>query len=67
MVKYFSTIFRVVVPFVVALFAAYLIGSFISAALNPELWEVELRKFMSIVGIVFGFALLARLRLDDMA
>jgi len=64
---YFKTIFTTAVPFVLALLGAYLVGSFINVALNPELWTVDSRVFMSIAGMVFGLMLYARLNIEGLA
>ena len=67
MIRYFKTIFAVAVPFVLAMCGAYLIGSFVNVALNPELWTVDSRVFMSIAGMVFGLMLYARLNIEGLA
>ena len=58
---YFKTIFAAVVPFVVTMFCAYLVGSFIDVSWSPEMWTLELRMFMSMAGVAFGFMLYAKL------
>lgn len=63
--KYFKTIFAVVFPFAVTLFASYLIGSFMNTSFNPVEWTLDSRQFMSSVGIAFGFALLIRLNYEN--
>ena len=67
MTRYFKTIFTTLMPFMLGLLGAYLVGSFINVALNPELWTVDSRVFMSIAGMVFGLMLYARLNLEGLA
>ena len=62
MSRYFKTIFVTVVPFVVTLFVAYLIGSFISIAWNPAEWTMDMRILMPEFGVAFGGALYMKLR-----
>jgi hypothetical protein len=61
---YFKTIFVHVVPFIIMLGAAYLLGSFINVSWNPIDWTSEARLITSIWGIGFGFALAIRLRME---
>ena len=60
MKEYFATIGVTLIPFAVTMFCCYLIGSFISLSFSPELWTMEMRMFMSLVGVAFGGALYAR-------
>ena len=57
---YFATIGLTLIPFAVSMFCCYLIGSFISLSFSPELWTMEMRMFMSLVGVVFGVGLYAK-------
>lgn len=57
MKQYFKIIFAVVTPFVIALFASYLVGSFISVSWDPANWTLDLREYMAVVGTCFGYAL----------
>jgi hypothetical protein len=52
------------IPFVVALFFSYLIGSFINASWSPEMWTMDLRIMMSIFGVCFGYAMYLKLRFE---
>ena len=67
MIRYFKTIFTTLMPFMLGLLGAYLVGSFINVALNPELWTVDSRVFMPIAGMVFGLMLYARLNIEGLA
>ena len=58
---YFKTIFAVIVPFVLALCGAYLIGSFINVSWDPVEWERDARLVTSIWGLVFGGGLYMKL------
>ena len=60
MKEYFATIGVTLIPFAVSMFCCYLIGSFISLSFSPELWTMEMRMFMSLVGVVFGVGLYAK-------
>lgn len=64
MKEYFTTIGLTLIPFAVAMFCCYLIGSFISLSFSPELWTFEMRALMSVAGAVFGLALYMKLELD---
>jgi hypothetical protein len=57
MKQYFKIIFATSMPFVVAFFASYLVGSFISVSWDPSGWTLDLREFMAIAGTCFGYAL----------
>ena len=61
MKNYFETIGFAVIPFVLGMFAAYLVGSFINVSFDPALWEHDSRVFMSIVGLCCGTALYVKL------
>jgi len=60
MKEYFATIGVTLIPFAVTMFCCYLIGSFISMSFDPAMWTEQMRMFMSLVGVVFGGALYAR-------
>ncbi len=60
MKEYFATIGLTLIPFAVAMVCCYLIGSFISLSFDPSLWTEQMRMFMSLVGIVFGGGLYAK-------
>jgi len=64
---YFKCLSLTCIPFVVTLFMSYLIGSFISASWNPELWNVDMRVYMSIFGLCFGYAVYTKLKLENLA
>lgn len=64
---YFKTICSTVIPFIVGMFGAYLIGSFMNASLTPIEWTIESRQFMSVAGLIFGFALYVRLNIEGLA
>ena len=66
MTRYFKTIFAVIVPFVLALCGAYLVGSFINISFSPVEWEPEARLLTSIWGIVFGGALYVKLHFEGL-
>lgn len=55
--RYFKIIFAVTTPFVVTFFASYLVGSFISVSWDPAGWTLELREYMAVMGVCFGYAL----------
>lgn len=61
---YFKTIFTTAVPFVVTMFFAYLIGSFLNVSFNPVDWTMDMRIFMSIFGMVFGIMLWLKLTFE---
>ena len=63
---YFKTIFAVAVPFVLALFGAYLVGSFINISWNPIDWERDARMVTSIWGLVFGGMLYSKLYVEGL-
>lgn len=58
---YFKVIFTACVPFVVTLFMAYMIGSFLNVSFNPTEWTMDMRVLMSEFGIMFGIALYMKL------
>jgi hypothetical protein len=60
MKEYFATIGLTLIPFAVSTACCYLIGSFISLSFDPTLWTMEMRMLMSVVGVVFGGALYAK-------
>ena len=60
MKEYFATIGLTLIPFAVSFACCYLIGSFISLSFDPTLWTEHMRMFMSLVGIVFGAGLYAK-------
>ena len=64
---YFKTTFTTIIPFVVSLFGAYLIGSFMNATFTPAEWTIESRQFMSLCGLGFGFMLYMRLHWEGLA
>ena len=61
---YFKTIFTTAVPFVVTMFFAYLIGSFLNVSFNPVDWTMDMRILMSIFGMVFGIMLWLKLTFE---
>lgn len=61
---YFKTIFATVVPFVVTLAIAYLIGSFLNVSFNPVDWTADMRIVMATFGWTFGGALYMKLRYE---
>jgi hypothetical protein len=61
MKTYFKTIFAVSMPFVVTLFMAYLVGSFLSVSFNPAEWTLDMRIIMAEFGVCFGIALYLKL------
>lgn len=61
---YFKTIFTTAVPFIVTMFFAYLIGSFLNVSWNPVDWTMEMRMLMSIFGMVFGIMLWIKLTFE---
>lgn len=61
MIRYFKTIFTTTTPFIITLFFAYLIGSFLSVAWNPAEWTIDMRILMSEFGVCFGLALYLKL------
>lgn len=63
---YFKTIFTTAVPFIVTMFFAYLIGSFLSVSFNPVDWTMEMRILMSIFGTVFGGMLWVKLAFEEL-
>ena len=63
---YFKTIFAVAVPFVLALFGAYLVGSFINISFSPMEWERDARMVTSIWGLVFGGMLYSKLYVEGL-
>lgn len=58
---YFKTIFATATPFIITMFFAYLIGSFLSVAFNPAEWTMDMRVIMAEFGLCFGFALYMKL------
>ena len=64
---YFKTICSTVIPFIVAMFGAYLVGSFMNASMTPVEWTIESRQFMAVAGLIFGFALYMRLHWEGLA
>lgn len=64
---YFKTICLTVIPFIVAMFGAYLVGSFMNASMTPVEWTIESRQFMAVAGLIFGLALYGRLHLEGLA
>ena len=57
MKRYFKTIFVNVMPFMLMLAAAYLVGSFVNVSWNPVEWDRDARIVTSIWGLGFGVAL----------
>ena len=57
MKRYFKTIFVNVIPFMLMLAAAYLVGSFVNVSWNPVEWDRDARIVTSIWGLGFGVAL----------
>lgn len=64
MKMYFKAIAVTIVPFVVAMFMFYLIGSFLSVSFDPADWTLEMRSLMAIFGGVFGGAMYLKLQLE---
>ena len=60
MKDYFATIGLTLIPFAVSMLCCYLIGSFISLSFDPTLWTEHMRMLMSLIGMVFGCALYAK-------
>lgn len=58
---YFKTIFTTATPFIVTMFFAYLIGSFLNVSFNPVDWTMDMRVLMSEFGVMFGIALYMKL------
>lgn len=63
---YFKTIFTTAVPFIVTMFFAYLIGSFLSVSFNPVDWTMDMRILMSIFGMCFGVMLWFKLTFEGL-
>lgn len=63
---YFKVIFTACVPFIVTLFMAYLIGSFLNVDFNPAEWTMDMRILMSEFGVMFGGALYLKLYYEDL-
>lgn len=61
---YFKTIFTTAVPFIVTMFFAYLIGSFLNVSWNPVDWTMDMRILMSIFGMGFGIMLWLKLTFE---
>jgi hypothetical protein len=61
---YAKAIALTTIPFVVTMFSAYLIGSFINASWSPEMWTMDLRILMSIFGMCFGYAMYLKLSFE---
>ena len=57
MKRYFKTIFVNVIPFMLMLATAYLVGSFVNVSWNPVEWDRDARIVTSIWGLGFGVAL----------
>ena len=64
---YFKTIFAAIVPFVLALAGAYLIGSFVNVSWNPVDWERDSRTVLIVWGLIFGFMLYWKLNSEGQA
>jgi hypothetical protein len=60
MKEYFATIGLTLIPFAVSFACCYLIGSFIGLSFDPSMWTEQMRMFMSLVGVLFGGALYAK-------
>ena len=65
--RYFKTIFVTAVPFVITLFFAYLIGSFLNVSWNAAEWTPDMRILMSEFGMFFGLALYMKLYRETLA
>ena len=63
---YFKCLSLTCIPFVMTMFMSYLIGSFISASWNPELWTLDARVYMSILGACFGYAVYLKLSHENL-
>ena len=61
MVRYFKTLFITIVPFVLAFFLCYLIGSFVEVAFDTALWDKDTRMTTVAGGIGWGIALYMKL------
>ena len=64
--RYFKTIFVTVVPFILALACAYLVGSFVCVSLDPSLWDFRDRLTTAVAGIAWGIALYMRLMFEGL-
>jgi uncharacterized membrane protein YhiD involved in acid resistance len=58
-----SPIWDNILPVLVGLLLAYMIGAFIGVSFDPANWTFELRTVMSIVGVWAGIALWVRMSL----
>lgn len=63
---YLETLARTLVPFVVTLFVAYLIGSFLNVSFSPVDWTLDMRIIMSIFGLGFGMMLWLKLGFEGL-
>lgn len=63
---YFKCLSLTCIPFVITMFMSYLIGSFISASWNPEIWTLDTRIYMSFVGMCFGYAVYCKLSHENL-
>jgi len=61
--KHLKEIAFVITPYIVVSALVYLMGAFLSASWNPELWERTDRAFCIVTAWVFGSMLLIRLTL----
>lgn len=61
MQRYFKTIWLAIIPFVVAFFTCYLVGSFVEVAFDTALWERDTRLAVVSGGILWGIALYCKL------
>lgn len=66
MVRYFKTLFITIVPFVLAFFLCYLIGSFVEVAFDTALWDKDTRMTTVAGGILWGIALYVKLMFEGL-
>jgi phage shock protein PspC (stress-responsive transcriptional regulator) len=50
-----------ILPVLIGLLLAYMIGAFVGTSFDPTNWTFELRAFMSIAGVCAGLALWCRM------
>ena len=66
MQRYFNTLFFTLVPFVLGLFSAYLVGSFVCVSFDPSMWDFNDRMTTAGGGILWSVALYMKLTFEGL-
>ena len=66
MKRYFKTVFFTIVPFMMAFFVCYLVGSFVEVSFDIEAWVRDTRLAVVSGGILWGIELYVKLMFEGL-